>query len=697
VTAGVSVAVEGFGATRSAPRASGVCHKWRGWRLWVMSLVVPITFLAVGIHTRDDFGETWDEQFDQDIGRFYLNDWKKTGVEGLRSRFIPLQRNYGPFFDVVVVAGHELLHQRLGIVSDVAGYHMPVLVVSALGLWLVFWFGYRLWGLLQAVVASATLAVMPQFIAHSQNNLKDMPVAVFFSLALFVLVEAVRQGSPRLFAVAGVVAGLTYGIKVNALFLAPIVILWQLPELCFDLRRWGKLAAGLVITGIVGFLTVLLVWPYYRYSPWSRVIETLKTFSSHEYNEYVYYFGHHFRAHDVPWHFPFVMLGVNTPLVVVVLLTVSLLFLASAWVGRSADRSPLTLLWVWLLLPPVVQAASGTAMLDGVRHYLLVLPAMALLAAGVAAWLVQLLARWGRCAQGALAALLTVALGLTLRTDIRIHPYEGVFFNSLTGGTAGAAKRFELDYWGVSLKAAAAWLDANALTRSRVWLTIPGQHFFRLDPSRFRFVNGLGGRPNYKVSLIRGLLKTFDTEEDYLHPKRTPVFEVKVDGAALLKIFEYDEFRDLPDGAVLKPAPDVVGQTEPGLLGLEYENGRFEGKGTGPTVWRSLEFERQRNPYVDREVSVRIAGLLHISDPGSYTFEVDSDDDAALFLNGRSVLTNASMDTTRRSLRLGAGVYRIRLDYRNLVVAAYLRVSWGRTGQGPLEVLGVPYVSHNVP
>ncbi len=696
MTGNGEAAVGGVGAGVPAPRAAGAGCRWRGWRLWLVSLVVPIAFLAVGLHTRNDFGETWDEQFDQDIGRFYLNDWAKTGIEGLRSRFVPLQRNYGPFFDVVVVAAHQLLHQRLGIVSDVAGYHMPVLFVSALGLWLVFWFGYRLWGLAEGVVAAATLAVMPQFIAHSQNNLKDMPLAIFFLLALFVLVEAVRQESPRLFAVAGVAAGLTYGIKLNALFLAPIVGLWQLPELRLDLRRWGRLAAGLVVTGIVGFLTVLLVWPYYRYAPWARVIETLKTFSSHEYNEYVFYLGHHYRAHDVPWHFPFVMLGVNSPLVGLVLLGLSLFFLASAWRRRTADRSPLLLLWVWLLLPPAVQAASGTAMLDGVRHYLLVLPAMALLAAGAAGWAAGLMAAWGRAAQVALAALLSVTLGLTLRTDIRLHPYETVFFNSLVGGTAGAASRFELDYWGVSLKAAAAWLEANAPTGSRVWLTIPGQHFFKLDRSRFRFVNDLGGRPNYKVSLIRGLLKTFDTEEDYLHPKRKPVFAVKVDGAALLKIFEYDEFRDLPDGAALSPAPETVARTEPGLLVQEYANGGFEETAAKPSVWRSLAFDCRNNPYANREVSLRMTGLLRVPEAGLYTFEVESDDDAVLFLNDRAALTNASMDTTRRTLRLGAGTYKIRLDYRNLVGPACLRVSWGRAGQDALQVLAEPWISHIV-
>jgi hypothetical protein len=660
-----------------------------------MSLVVPITFLAVGIHTRDDFGETWDEQFDQDIGRFYLNEWTKTGVEGLRSRFIPLQRNYGPFFDVVVVAGHELLHQRLGIVSDVAGYHMPVLVVSALGLWLVFWFGYRLWGLLQAVVASATLAVMPQFIAHSQNNLKDMPVAVFFSLALFVLVEAVRQGSPRLFAVAGVVAGLTYGIKLNALFLAPIVILWQLPELCFDLRRWGKLAAGLVITGIVGFLTVLLVWPYYRYSPWSRVIETLKTFSSHEYNEYVYYLGHHFRAHDVPWHFPFVMLGVNTPVVVLVLMVLSLVFLASALRGRTVDRSPLILLWSWLLLPPLVQAASGTAMLDGVRHYLLVLPAMALLTGyavcRVGRWVTRV-GRRGPLLGAAYAATVGAGFLAVVWKDVAIHPYEVAFFNRLTGGTAGASGRFELDYWGQSLAATAAWMNANLPRGSRVWLTIPGQHFFRLDRSRLRFVSDLSGRPNYKVSLIRGLLKTFDTEEDYLHPRRKPIFAVKVDGADLVRVFEYPEFRGLPDGAALAPLPQIVARTGPGILVQEYSDREFRAAIGKPSIWSTLAFDCETNPYTDRAVALRATGLLNISEAGRYVFEITSDDDAVLFLNDTLVDVNTSGDTTRRRVLLSVGTYRLRLDYHNEVGPSCLSVRWGTGTAAQMRVVGVPSV-----
>ena len=41
-------------------------------------------------------------------------------------------------------------------------------------------------------------------------------------------------------------------------------------------------------------------------------------------------------------------------------------------------------------------------------------------------------------------------MGVTAVTLARLHPLEYVAMNSLAGGTAGAAGRFELDYWSVA-------------------------------------------------------------------------------------------------------------------------------------------------------------------------------------------------------------------------------------------------------
>ncbi len=682
---------------------AGTAHDERrlslhGWRLWLVSLLVPAAFLVVGLRTLGDYPETWDEQFDQDIGRFYLDDWSGSGVAGLEARFIPLQRYYGPFFDVAVVASKRLVHDRLGIVSSpVAAYHLPVLIVSSLGVWLVFWFGRRLWGTAEGLVASATLAVMPQFVAHSQDNLKDAPLAVFFTLSLFLLVEAVRRDRLLAFAGAGVAAGLTYAIKLHALFLAPIVLLWQLPEVRFDRRRWSRLLAGLAVTGAAGLATVLAAWPYYRHEPWLRFVETLRTFASHQYNEYVFYFGQHFRAHEVPWHFPFVMLGVNTPIVDLVFVAGALAVLIARIVRRRPCRSPLLLVALWLVVPPAIQSVSGAIKLDGIRHYLLVLPAVSLLVGfamcATVTW-VRRRAPYGRWLAGAGAAVMALATLAVVRQDVRLHPYQVVFFNRLAGGVAGARANFELDYWGVALAETAAWIDRNLPTGSRIWLTIPGEHFFKVDRSRFALVHGLDGRPNFKVNLIRGILRDHDTDDDYLHPRRKPVFAVTVAGADLVQVFEYPKFRDLPDGASLSPVRAAPGATEPGAL-VEETAGDHPGPPAGkPAVWTSLAFDCQDNAYTDRSVSLRVTGLLRVDEPGPATFEIASDDGAVLFLDGAAVLTNASGATSRRRLKLGAGVYGLQVDYRNEVGPACLRVAWIRPGTHVPEVVSAPWLMH---
>ncbi len=664
------------------------------WRWVSLSLVVPMAFLVVGVLVRDSIPETWDEQFDQDIGRFYLNDWPSQGIAGLKRRFIPLQRNYGPAFDVVVVGVHRLLHDRLGWVANpVASHHMATLIASALGVWLVFWLGTRLFGPGVGLAASAMLALLPQFVAHSQNNLKDTPLAIAFAASVLLFHVAVSRDNLWWFAASGILVGYAYAIKPNGVFVWAVIGLWLLLTQPRRLKCWLRLAGGLALSAATACVTVLAVWPYYRHAPLDRLLETLQTFRSHVYNELVFYMGQHIPAHDVPWHFPFVMLAVNTPLAVLGLLAVSLLLLIRAWLTRSRDSSSLTLLWLWLLVPPTLQVVSGAPMLDGVRHYLTVLPAMALLAAAAAWRIGEALVERHRALGIAWGASLAIAAAFLVRTLIALHPYQGVFFNRLAGGTAGARERFELDYWGVSLAAAAEWLNRNAPTGSRVWLPIPAQHFFRLDRSRLHFVGDFSRRPNYKVNLIRGLTRTYDTEDDYLHPRRTPVFSVRAGGAELAQIFEYPEHRDVPSGTAIAPQPIDLANAAPGLAARLFD-GAFTTPASPPFVLDQLGFDCASNPYADHPVGLRAEGYLVVTKSGSYTVEVRSDDDAVLFLEGLPVVTNASLAVTRNVVQLIPGAYRLRLDYRNDVGPACLAVrieaSPAVAGAASLRLLHLP-------
>jgi hypothetical protein len=664
----------------------------------LLGAIVPLVFLAVSLATLHDYGETWDEQFDQNIGRFYWHEWSKEGLKGLE-RFISLQRNYGPFFDIVIVATHDIVADRLKWVTDgVAAHHLPVALVSTAALWVVFRFGMALWGAGPALVAQLLLALMPQFIGHSQNNLKDTPLMTFFMLSLLLAHRALRDGRAWRWALAGAVAGLTYAIKLHALFLPVILVLWQIGDRSRS-ARWKKTFVGLLAAGASAFLAILVVWPYYRHAPLARFLETLRTFSNHEYNEYVFYLGRHVRAHEVPWHFPFVMLGVNTPLIMVLLFLAAFPLAISAWRRRSPEEEGLRLVILWFFIPILVQIASGAIKLDGVRHYLLVLPAMALLGGWAAREIWRRLAdgagQWAALAWG---GILAVALGAVLRTDVRLHPYEVVFFNRLAGGTRGAREKFELDYWGVSFKQAAEWMNANLPEGSRLLLTVQAQHFLHVDSSRLRFVSGKQRRPNYKINLVRGILESNDPDGgDYLHPNEKPIYAVTVDGANLLEVFEYGENRDLADGAALEPARPVSPRLEPGLEGLEYGDADF-GKPGPRFSWTRLAFDCASNPYADRAVSLRGRGLLVVERAGAYTFEIHSDDDTILWLNGKAAVANPSMVSTRRRFRLGAGAYDLTLEYRNEVGAACLSVAWGPGEENAtVSVLAAPAIAHEAP
>lgn len=674
-------------------------HASRGeprWRLWLLSLVVPVAFGVVGVAVRDSVPETWDEQFDQDIGRFYYHAWRDGGVAALEARFIPLQRHYGPAFAVVVVALHELLHRRLGWVENpVASHHMATLGVTCLMLWVVFWLGRWMWGTGGGLIAALILALLPQLVAHSQNNLKDTPLGAVFTVAVGAHVLALRRPSLGLPALAwavvgGMAVGYGFAIKPNALSAWVVVAIWVLAT---SRLNWPTVGRGAVLGGVsavTAILTVPLVWPYFRSQPLRRLLDTLATFREHIYNEYVFYLGEHIRAHDVPWHFPFVMLGVYTP-VLVLLLLAGALWLALRAVRRGeAAADHWVLLWAWLLVPLLVQILSGAPKLDGLRHYLAVLPAVALLAAGTAVALWRWLSARAPVGRWFAAAAGVLWLAAMVRLNVTYHPYQNVFFNALTGGTAGAQHRFELDYWGVSLAAAARWLDTHAPAPSRVWLTIPGQHFFRLNRSRFHFVTGPAGRPHYKVNLLRGLLKTFDSEGDWRRPARAPVFAVQVAGADLLHIFAYPEHRDVPPGTPLGPAHAPWGGASPGWWAQETHGGAASGH---TFLLPRLELDCAGNLFTGRAAGFVAEGYLAVPTAGEYVVEIFSDDDAALFAGEQAVVSSATLATTRNRVRLEAGWYPLRLEYRNDVGPACLQVRWGRVGE-ELEVLGGPFLWH---
>jgi hypothetical protein len=99
-------------------------------------------------------------------------------------------------------------------------------------------------------------------------------------------------------------------------------------------------------------------------------------------------------------------------------------------------------------------------MYSAARHFVFVMPAFCLLAAVGLGWLARKIERrWQLAVAG---ALLVVSYGDVLVTEVRLHPYEDLYFSRLSGGIRGAAGSFDVAYYGETYREAFEWLAANA-------------------------------------------------------------------------------------------------------------------------------------------------------------------------------------------------------------------------------------------
>jgi hypothetical protein len=116
-------------------------------------------------------------------------------------------------------------------------------------------------------------------------------------------------------------------------------------------------------------------------------------------------------------------------------------------------------------LPLAVTIALRPAMYNGIRHFLFVLPPLAVLGGLAAVYLIDIASRTFRFAPIAAGLVLAVGAGIPVVEMIRLHPYEYTHFNRLSGGVAHARERYMLDYWGLSLKQASQALLATLAER----------------------------------------------------------------------------------------------------------------------------------------------------------------------------------------------------------------------------------------
>jgi hypothetical protein len=127
-------------------------------------------------------------------------------------------------------------------------------------------------------------------------------------------------------------------------------------------------------------------------------------------------------------------------------------------------RELLVLMLIWFILPLFTFIVLRPTMYDNFRQSFFILPPIFFMI-GLAFERIR-----KPVLQGALIGLVA-APGLI--ASVRLHPYEYIYYNQFIGGVNGAAHKFELDYWGISYRAAAQEVNRIAPPNANVWVDGP--------------------------------------------------------------------------------------------------------------------------------------------------------------------------------------------------------------------------------
>jgi 4-amino-4-deoxy-L-arabinose transferase-like glycosyltransferase len=128
---------------------------------------------------------------------------------------------------------------------------LPVALLSLAFLGVMFWCLRREFGVAAAAAATVLLATSAGWIAYSSLALTDLPLAVFYSLAVFLALRLVNEDSAKGGLRAGRFALIGFCLGLGTLAKALVPIALAVPFLWY-LRRWWRswvvaLCAGLVV------------------------------------------------------------------------------------------------------------------------------------------------------------------------------------------------------------------------------------------------------------------------------------------------------------------------------------------------------------------------------------------------------------------------------------------------------------------
>lgn len=455
-----------------------------------------VTNLIIGLFLVRDFGVSYDEPEYYDYAQNTVDAYQSFFALAYSPVFGPHDLpNYGPAFIIFPELVIRILKPVFPNLLPANVWHFSYFFLFQLGGLCLYslarrWFEpWSAWGILLLYTSQ------PLLWGHAFINPKDIPFMVFFLFTLwsgFRLADSVgaenidvslrpkkaqnrkserlklslprftlKESFPFLSSPELILAGALLGMTMSIRLLGPLPGLIVILYLAFTLRQ--KSIPVIVAYLICATIAMFITWPYLWPSPIDHWMDSLVLMVDFPWPGRVLFNGQFYDAEKLPISYLPTLINIQLTESLIILIYLGLALLVYFLLRKHIKLDFFLVVLMGALLPLLSLILSRATMYDNFRQILFIFPALILLS-GYALDLIFSILK-----PVALRLVLLILLAFPgIYAIVRLHPYQYVYYNSFAGGSRGALRRFELDYWATSYHEAALWLNKNAAVDAKI-------------------------------------------------------------------------------------------------------------------------------------------------------------------------------------------------------------------------------------
>jgi 4-amino-4-deoxy-L-arabinose transferase-like glycosyltransferase len=416
-------------------------------------LIMAVFYFLILFYQAERVAITDDARFYMDAAKSYSTYFEscspvsKCFEKAHIDKYWRKNNEHPPFAKLLMASGYFVFHRKLGWLDEIRSLRIGISVFAAIVLLFLFSFTAKAFSFRAAVFASLSFIFLPRTFFHARVATLDF--AVLGTSFIFIYCYWMGFKSKFWAWMTGAAFGVALSTKLNAPFmLMPVLVHYFVLNFKNIKTNWLK---TLFPTQFISMLLISLplffaMWPWLWHSTFERFAAYVK-FHTFHYGILMYYLGEIFSEPRPPWHAPWVMMVLTTPLVTLFFSHVAVVIYR--WKEDRGFNSPMLLVILSAVISIAVLMFMPAPFYSGVKLFQPFFPFLCIMAGFGIYETLKKLDFMGRY-RFAPAVFFFVPVILSM-VDLK-HDHLS-YYNELAGGTKGAAKYgmetqyYDLFYW----------------------------------------------------------------------------------------------------------------------------------------------------------------------------------------------------------------------------------------------------------